>query len=657
MADPTATPMLTLPPDGLSELFARLVQQGWRLVGPTVSNGAIIYDEIQSPDDLPTGWTDRQAPGQYTLEKRDDQRSFGYVVGPQSWKKELFLPHEVVQTSSLNNGTFHWHEANPKPTPTAFIGVRACDLAAIGIQDRVFLEGTYVDPHYQARRDATLIIAVNCTEAGALCFCDSMGTGPQARQGYDLCLTEFDDYFLLESGSDRGKAIATQLLATTANPEQQAALTTAIDNCRQQMGRTLNTDGLPELLFGNLEHPQWDVVGDACLACGNCTMVCPTCFCHSIDETPDLASGPAVRERSWDSCFSEEHSHIHGWSFQPTVKDRYRQWATHKLSSWHSQFGTSGCVGCGRCIAWCPVGIDITEQVTAIQHSPADPAPLPDFKPITWHARKDPLQAASARIEHITQETHDVVTLKLQMLDNYRDQPGQFNMLALPGIGEVPISVSGDDGGAIEHTVRNVGKVTAAITALSVGDTLGVRGPYGSTWPLDQMAGRPVTLIAGGIGLAPMRGVIRHLVSQTRDPATEWVSVIYGARDQNALLFNNERKQWPTNPAVKVAVTLDRASAGWRGNVGTVTTLLQRKHQPIHGIYLMCGPEVMMAAVIRQLSLDGVPPENIYLSMERNMKCATGHCGRCQYGPHFICKDGPVFSYAQVRPLFGTPGF
>lgn len=656
-----------MPTSGLTSLFTLLTEQGFRLVGPSISNGAILYDEIETPLDLPIGWTDQQAPGKYSLEKRADTRAFGYTVGPQSWKKELFLPREIIQKSSLETGTFQWHSVTTPAAPTAFIGVRSCDLAAIGIQDRVFVEGQQLDPHYNARRQSAFIVAINCTEAGELCFCDSMNSGPRAKGGFDICLTEFDDHFLVEAGSERGEQLVKQLPITTATESQNGDLIEGIESCRQQMGRTLDTDGLPELLFGNLNHPQWDKVGDSCLACGNCTSVCPTCFCYSVDETPDLGDGPAQRERSWDSCFSEGHSKIHGATFQPQIKDRYRQWLTHKLAAWQPQFGSSGCVGCGRCIAWCPVGIDLTEQVAAIQQDAAAPVALPSYQPAIQTDTHDPFESTAAKITGIKTETEGVVTLSLEMPYPYRYDAGQFNMLALPGIGEIPISVSGDGKGRdkstgknshqIEHTIRTVGPVTAAINALNVDDTLGLRGPYGTAWPIAQMAHRPVTVIAGGIGLAPLRGVMRHLAQQIRNPSSQWVSLVYGARDKSGLLFSDEFEQWQQNPALKVAVTLDRASPDWAGNVGTVTTLLQRKQLPLDGLYLMCGPEVMMAAVIRELTEANIPPENIYLSMERNMKCAAGQCGRCQYGPYFICKDGPVFNYPQLEFLFGQKGF
>ncbi|NIB45021.1 hypothetical protein HBA55_35910 [Pseudomaricurvus alkylphenolicus] len=660
----------SMPRSGLETLLSVLSQEGYRLVGPTISEGAIVFDDIATTKDLPIGWTDRQSPGRYRLEKSGDDRAFGFVVGPHSWKQFLFPAKETLHQATYDESAGMWRQSDDHTVATAFIGVRACDLAGIGIQDRVFIGGKYVDQGYHNRRHSHFIVAVNCLQAGDLCFCDSMGTGPEVKSGFDICLTELDSTFLVQAGSERGDSIVAQLPLAAASQDEHKALLTGLAQCRQSMGRQLDTENIEGLLFGNLEHPQWEDVSERCLACGNCTMVCPTCFCYSVDEVADLGDDPPQRERSWDSCFSQQHSKINGATFQPAIKDRYRQWLTHKLASWQSQFGTSGCVGCGRCIAWCPVGIDLTEEVAAIRVGAEEPVSMPACETVTIAPATEqdagesttPIFATTeATVAGVVTEAPKVATLALTMPVGYDYQPGQFNMLSLPGIGEVPISVSGDSDGAFEHTIHSVGNVSEALNGLEPGSTLGVRGPYGSSWPMALARSRPVTVIAGGLGLAPLRGVIRRLLEQaesgSRNGDTEWLRLIYGARHPEALLFTRELEQWRKNPAFRVAVTVDQSTSGWTGNVGTVITFLSRKRIPVESLYLVCGPEVMMLAVVRVLLDAQVPPEHIYLSMERNMKCAAGHCGRCQYGPYFICKDGPVLGYDKLSFLFGKRGF
>lgn len=347
----------------LDQLIRMLNDDGFDVVGPTVDQNAIVYDRISSLSDLPLGWTDQQSPGSYRLEQRKDDAAFGYVVGPHSWKKFLFPPITLVASSDRVDG--HWeYSVPPEATrPFAFLGVRACELAAIRIQDRVFLEGPFVDETYHHRRTNALVIAVNCTQAASTCFCTSMKTGPRCAGGFDLALTELSNGFLAETGSDRGLALMKRLEVRLASTQELTEGEAARANAEQQVTRSMDTEGVRELLRDNLRSPFWEDVAKRCLSCTNCTMVCPTCFCSSVGEVSDLSGDHIDRERRWDSCFNPDFSYMHSGTARDTIASRYRQWLTHKLSSWHDQFGTSGCVGCGRCITWCPVGIDLTEEV------------------------------------------------------------------------------------------------------------------------------------------------------------------------------------------------------------------------------------------------------------------------------------------------------
>lgn len=359
--------------DGIPALLGALYRMGYETCGPTVRDGAIVYDRIEAAGDLPAGWTDEHAPGHYRLARRTDGALFGYVVGPQSWKKYLHPPTLPLWQAERDADGISFTSPPAPPRPFAFIGVRACELHAIAIQDRVFLQGPHVDVHYQARRDGAFLVAVNCAEARATCFCTSMGTGPKAEAGFDLALTELDpsgDHrFLIEIGSARGAELAAGLPHRAAGDADRAAAASATANAVAEMGRSMPAEGVAELLARNLTHPRWSEVADRCLTCGNCTMVCPTCFCTTVDEDLDLTGASAGRTRHWASCFGLDFSYMHGGSVRTSPESRYRQWMTHKLSTWFDQFDSSGCVGCGRCITWCPVGIDITEEVRAIAAS------------------------------------------------------------------------------------------------------------------------------------------------------------------------------------------------------------------------------------------------------------------------------------------------
>ena len=357
-------------PDGLEVLVVALRERGFRVLGPTVRDGAIVYDELASAAQLPIGWTDEQAPGRYRLERRDDEARFGYAVGPHSWKQFLLPSRLRLWRAQRGKSGLEVEEEPTDDTPLAFFGVRACELQGIAIQDRVLIEGQFVDRDYAARRKDTFIVAVNCFEPGGTCFCVSMGSGPKAEAGYDLALTEILDgshRFLVEVGTERGSNVLADLPRRPAEDVDRQAAADAVEGAAQKMGRELDTTDLRGLLARNLEHDRWDDVASRCLTCGNCTMVCPTCFCTSVEDVSDLAGEEAEQVRLWDSCFSLDHSYIHGGSVRPSGRSRYRQWLTHKFGTWHDQFGTSGCIGCGRCISWCPVGIDVTEELTAIR--------------------------------------------------------------------------------------------------------------------------------------------------------------------------------------------------------------------------------------------------------------------------------------------------
>jgi len=364
-------------------LLQALVEDGRELVGPTVRDGAIVLDTLRGCDDLPRGVGDDQTPGRYRLRERGDQALFGYAATPQSWKREL-LPPRVPLVQIRRRARDLVFETPPSSAPRlAFIGARACELAAISIQDRVLRDGAHADVDYRARRDQVFVLAVHCGSPASTCFCVSMDTGPRARGGYDLAATELLDgehRFVVEVGTAAGGAILERVASRTTTAEDTAAASAVTDAARARMGRTMQTQGLRDALMANLEHPRWQQVADRCLGCANCTMACPTCFCTSIEDTTDLSGDHATRTRRWDSCFTADFAYVHGGSARPSLRARYRQWLTHKLATWHDQFDTSGCVGCGRCITWCPVGIDLTEEVAAIRAlpSPSDhPAEVP----------------------------------------------------------------------------------------------------------------------------------------------------------------------------------------------------------------------------------------------------------------------------------------
>jgi NAD(P)H-flavin reductase/NAD-dependent dihydropyrimidine dehydrogenase PreA subunit len=636
----------------LDALIQALRKAGRTVIGPTVRDGAIVNDEIQSAADLPAGVRDEQSAGQYRLAERADERVFGYTVGPTPWKRFTFPPILPIATAH-RSGSFGFEQPKTVAPQLAFLGVRACEIAALGMQDRVFLGSPFTDEDFRARRKAALIVAVQCTTSSSTCFCSSMGTGPEVRTGYDILLTEIDEGFVIQAGSPAGAAIVAHLPTRQPTHAETGAAVDVVEAVRTQIGETLPIAGIDQRLKRQLDNPRWGVVAERCVECGNCTMSCPTCFCTSVTERSDMEGRISVTERLWDSCFDINFAKVAGGDFRARPRDRYRQWLTHKFSSWMDQFGSFGCVGCGRCITWCPVRIDVREELQAI---------APVIQPIERPVAVEPVAASPgsysiARLASVREETGDTTTLSLTDLDPafLSGRPGQFVMVALPAFPAVPISISRFRANGIDLTIRAVGATSTALANLHPGAKVGLRGPLGTFWPIEDAYGRHAMVVAGGVGLAPLRGLVEALVAN-RD-RFESVSLYYGSRTPEDQLFSDDLVAWSASKAIDVAVTVDRAGPEWKGRVGVVTTLFDMMSCDCSKITaFVVGPERMMQASVQSLISKGVPTERINVSLERHMECGIGLCGHCQTGPYFVCKDGPVFRLSELGDLYAREG-
>ncbi len=357
--------------EGLQALVDTLRDLGYRVLGPTLRDGALVMAEISTLDDLPQGIGDEQEAGRYRTHPRPDRSLFGFAATATSAKSVLFPADEQLWRGIRSGSGFDVSPADPEAGPVALLGIRGCDLAAVRIHDSVLLDRGAIDVHYSARRERSLLVAVTCAAPAGTCFCSSMGTGPKPGEGADLVLTELIDErshrFLVETGTPAGAEILALLPTVEASSTDRDAAEAVVSAATERMGREMRTDDLSDLLLASAESPRWVDVAERCLACTNCTMVCPTCFCTSVEDVSDLSGAVDDRHRVWDSCFSTEYSRLHGGAVRTSTAARYRQWLTHKLGTWPLQFGMSGCVGCGRCITWCPAAIDITDEVAALR--------------------------------------------------------------------------------------------------------------------------------------------------------------------------------------------------------------------------------------------------------------------------------------------------
>ena len=660
---PAATPPTTafLPRADLDRLLDALRVDGRTVVGPTVREGAVVYDEITTAEALPLGWRSDAAPGTYRLTHDGAARSFDYGVPVTSWKRYTHPPR-VPLTRSTVDGVVEAIE--PEVPPMAFIGVRACEIAALDIQDRVMRAGPAGDVDHAARRDATLVVAVECAVATATCFCTSMGTGPEVTTGADLVLSELDDGFTVRALTDAGREVTSRLSLSNATDQQVASASEQVATVRAEIGDPLPTAGLAERLRAAPEHPRWDAIAERCLACTNCTLVCPTCFCTSVTVASDLDGISGQTERTWDSCFTLGFGRVAGDNnFRPRVADRYRQWLTHKFSTWWDQFGSTGCVGCGRCITWCPVGIDIREELMAIAPPDSAEAPIPwPPSPTGGNAPTplpivEPARYTPATVTGITRETADTVTLALSTSDAalLGSRPGQFVMAARPAQAVPPISISRIRSDGLDLTIRSVGQATEALTASAPGDRISLRGPLGRPWPIDAADGGDVVIVAGGIGLAPLRPVIDAVLRERHRFGA--VRAYLGARTPRDRLFVAEMAALSGRTDLELAEIVDRGGPDWFGRVGVVTQLFEyAMWTGERTTAFVCGPDRMMQATARTLASRGVAPERTWLTLERNMACGVGLCGHCQLGPYFVCRDGPVFSVAELGDTFTVEG-
>ncbi len=683
-----------LPREGLDRLIALLREDGRRVLGPTVRDAAIVYAEIGSSADLPYGVTDEQSPGRYRLGRNGAAASapgtasdtstaqasstvqasgtasgaatlaargraamaFDFASSPTSWKSFTF-PSSVPIARARRKGERISYENIEHDAPRlAFLGVRACDIAALDIHDEVLAGGPYIDEDYADRRGKAFIVAVECGAPSSTCFCASMGTGPEVRSGFDIALTELPEGFVLRVGSQAGRKLTDRLALPEASSLQAYASAGVTVGARATMSGQLGvtTEGLRDRLMSQLESEGWDEIAERCLACTSCTMVCPTCFCTDIHQTSDLAGTATETERRWASCFTLDFARVAHGNFRPRVRDRYRQWLSHKFATWLDQFGSYGCVGCGRCITWCPVGIDV--RASLLRVAPIRPPLQHSEKPVPVSA--NPGHYSIGTIAESWAETRNVYTLRLTDLPEAvcNGLPGQFLMLDLPGFSAVPISISRYREGEIFLTIRNEGASTAAITSLPRGSQVGLRGPVGRGWPMEEAFGRDVVIVAGGIGLPPLRPLIDAILANRGHFGM--VRLFYGARSPADLVYTEELKSWAARQDITVGVTVDRAKVGtWSGAVGVVTNLFDR--EPIDGSHTtayVCGPEKMMSATSNSLAGRGILPERIFVSMERHMECGIGLCGHCQMGKFFVCKDGPVFSRRELGESLDLEG-
>jgi len=361
-------------------LILNLRRQGFTVVGPSLAEGVVRLKELRGAGDLASGVVDTQGPGSYVL-GGESASVFGSTNGPDSPKMYLH-PAEVELSRLLDKGSgVEQVSAFRSDKKYAFFGIRPCDLTGARVMDRTMLMPGFEDPVYSALRHDSIFIVANCTRAGGTCFCASMGTGPAAESGYDVAITELPGKLLYDV-PEKNMSLFQGIELRPSTEEELHEGEGAVRHAKEQMGRTIPVKDPARQMYAALDSRVWEEVAERCLACANCTMVCPTCFCNTMIDRTDLRDASVSRVRVWDSCLSKDFAYSTGGNPRQHRTSRYRQFVMHKFAYWPDEFGTYGCVGCGRCITWCPVGIDITDTVNGVLKDQHDPVKKVEASPV-----------------------------------------------------------------------------------------------------------------------------------------------------------------------------------------------------------------------------------------------------------------------------------
>lgn len=578
-------------------------------------------------------------------------------------KKYFFPQRETLFTYKLAEGFSAQNPAESKPM--VIIGVHPYDIMALLHMDEIFRE-TKSDPYYSDKRNSSIIIGVNIQKMSKWCFAPIMGCAT-IDYGFDLMLTDLGNRYAITVGSEKGEALLTKYgknvsTAIARDVQMVSQKKTEILHMAQQK-LDMSPDLIPELLSKAYEESDfWEKHSEKCLACGSCVLVCPTCYCFDVKDNPDLSLEHGERVRTWDGCLLEDFAKVaSGENFRATRPTRYRHRYFKKGKYLFDRFGFVSCVGCGRCSSNClpnianPVNLFNDMYQETISNGRIVSAAAEPQVNIQTEGNIDyvPRLATIKKKEKLT-SNETLFELKLDDGSELGHKPGQFVEISVFGIGEAPISLTSSPTkkDSFEICVRKLGNVTNKLHTLSVGDKVGVRGPFGNGFDTNFLKGKDLLFVAGGLGMAPLRSLFNFVLDNRKDYGR--VILLYGCKEPRELLFGEELEALRKRDDVEYKPTVNWCPENevWMGNVGVITTLIPQVNFDPEKIYaIICGPPVMYKFVIADLKDKKVPDDHIIMSLERRMKCGVGKCGHCQINQVYVCKDGPVFNYSKVRGI------
>lgn len=585
-----------------------------------------------------------------------------YINFAQPVKEFFFKGREKLFNWKEEEGDLMLSKPKTEAKSRILFGIRACDVHAIQYMDR-FYQGEFCDDIYKQNRERTMIIALNCVKTGSQCFCDSVQSGPFSKSGYDLLFTPMDENYLIEAGTEAGLTLMESVAATEIEHEKDLLES----KVKKQFKKVMNSKNPQGILAQSFDHPIWEELAAKCIRCGGCTNVCPTCTCYNVIEEK-TAFKMGTRVRSLDSCQSDSFTTNAGGHKTRNDISRVRYRIYDKLKYIEERFGYKGCTGCGRCIAACPVDIDIVSTLNRIESS-SDVSASSDNH-FETSINNDFVEASSqghqsceetymphvAVIKEIVEETRNIKRFYLEYEDlNLHDNfelKGQFFEITVFGVGEIAISIpfASDQSKGFDFCIKNVGKVTGVLHKMKVGDKVGLRGPFGKGFPVEEMKGRDLLIIGSGVGVAPVRTAILQVAEKRSEYGK--IVIIGSALTYEDLIYKEDFIKWSEDGSLDVQYALNKPTDVIPAFVGRINELLPNLSNDWRNTTaIICASPNRIREIAKDLIKLGMSSTQIFTSLETHMRCGIGKCGHCKVGNKYMCVDGPVFNYEEMLAL------
>lgn len=578
--------------------------------------------------------------GRLTMDRINDPALLRLEFPPRVHSPKKFLFPNWEQLFRFRLGGSVLLEAESAPAPRVIFGMHPCDLHAVRVLDDCLFDGE-ADSAYQSKRAATVLVGVDCVP-DEHCFCTSMATDRVAG-GFDLFLHQVEGGYLVQCGSIKGEELLARHAPVVAGRLGEPPLPLQVKQCNE--GLHFAVESLAPLLGDAHDHPLWQEVGDRCLGCGACTLLCPTCYCFNVHDRIDFNLEGGERVRTWDSCQFDQFTRVaSGDDFRGNQADRQRHRFFRKYKYLWEKHQRTACVGCGRCSRECLGHIDPRKVLNGLFSQEAFPD-LPSVPGAEYHPQL-------AEILQVSELTASERSFRLRLHEPLVFEPGEFLAVSVFGLGEAPFTIASPPGEGCEGeiVVRAAGALTQALHRLKPGDQLGVRGPFGKGFPLDEFLGRDVLLVAGGMGLITLRSLLLTILARRREFGR--VTLLYGTRDRDSFLFFDELMAWHRGGELDCRFAVMADEGEWTGARGDITYLFRDLDlMSPRTVAAVSGPSGMYRFVNPLLLRLGINEDRLYVNLERHMKCGLGKCGKCRINEVCVCESGPIFPYSRVKHL------